>query len=68
MPAVSLYVFPAVTDESSLEPRVCPWCGSPDVVELEWQGPTGVLSPDGGQEYQAQVGYKCYACGEVEEA
>jgi hypothetical protein len=35
---------------------------------VEWSGPTGVVSPDGGQEYQAQVGYKCYACGEVEEA
>jgi hypothetical protein len=46
----------------------CPWCGSPNVVAVEWYGPTGVVAPDGGQEYQAQIGYKCYDCGEVEEA
>ena len=68
MPAAIQYVFPAVTDESDLGPGVCPWCGSPNVVAIEWCGPTGIVSPDGGQEYQVQVGYRCYTCGEVEEA
>jgi hypothetical protein len=67
MSAAIPYVFPAVTDESDPGLRVCPWCGSPNVVVVEWYGPTGVVSPDGVEEYQTQVGYKCDACGEIEE-
>ena len=45
----------------------CPWCGSPDITPIEWHGPTGVVAPDGGREYQRQVGYKCLHCGEIGE-
>jgi hypothetical protein len=47
---------------------VCPACGSPHLTAVEYYGPTGVISPDGGQEYQMQRGYKCLLCGEVEKA
>jgi hypothetical protein len=41
---------------------------SSNVIAIEWCGPTGVVAPDGGQEYQLQWGYKCRDCGEIEEA
>ena len=47
----------------------CLLCGSENIVMVEWSGPTGgVVSPDGVEEYQTQVAYKCDACGAVEEA
>jgi hypothetical protein len=53
---------PETVDESAPS---CPWCGG-DTIAVEWHGPTGVTSPDGGQEYQTQRGYRCRMCGLVE--
>jgi hypothetical protein len=46
----------------------CAACGSDQLIGIEWYGPSGVTSPDGGLEYRLQVGYKCHACGATEEA
>jgi hypothetical protein len=46
---------------------ICPWCGSPNTTSIEWHGPTGVVAPDGGQEYRSQEEYRCRDCGGVEE-
>jgi hypothetical protein len=45
----------------------CSLCGSPHMFPIELYGPTGVTSPDGGLEYRLQTGYRCRACGCVEE-
>ena len=48
-------------------PDQCPSCGSPDIVSVEWFGPTGVVAPDGGEEVRMQYGIRCRDCGAVEE-
>jgi hypothetical protein len=45
----------------------CPSCGSTEIVDVEWWGPTGVTAPDGCLEYQVQRGSKCLRCGAIEE-
>jgi hypothetical protein len=45
----------------------CPSCGSANVIAIESYGPTGVVAPDGGEEYRLQCGIKCNHCGAVEE-
>jgi hypothetical protein len=69
-PEVPLELQPAAEapDESDPGPRICPWCSSLDLIAVEYYGPSGVTSPDGGKEYQLQLGYKCLNCGGVEEA
>jgi hypothetical protein len=49
------------------EEAVCPACGSANgTIEWYW-GPTGVVAPDGGREYQLQTGYRCLECSAIEE-
>jgi hypothetical protein len=45
----------------------CELCGSTNLTPIEWYGPTGVTSPDGGQEFWMQYGIKCNSCGAIEE-
>lgn len=47
----------------------CPNCGSTaEPTWVEAYGPTGVRHPDGGPaEYSHQAGWKCPACGAIEE-
>jgi hypothetical protein len=67
MPVLAItYTSLAAAGGSDLGP-VCPVCGSENVVPIEWHGPTGVVAPNGGEEYQTQFGYKCLNCGAVEE-
>ena len=67
MPAVVLpYLLLAAAHGSDPGPVVCPWCGSENIVPVEWHGPTGVVAPDGSLEYQLQVGYRCRDCGGIE--
>lgn len=44
----------------------CPWCGSPNITGIDWYGPSGVTSPDGGAEYRGQEGFRCRDCGGIE--
>jgi hypothetical protein len=46
---------------------VCAACGSWNIDAVEWHGPTGVVAPDGGEEYRLQLGYKCRECGAIED-
>jgi hypothetical protein len=67
MPAALEYTaFLAAAGESDLGP-VCSSCGSPNVRAVEWHGPSGVSSPDGGWEYRSQCGIQCLDCGQIEE-
>jgi hypothetical protein len=67
MPVLATAYTPLhAADGSDLGP-VCPMCGSQKVVPIEWHGPTGVVAPDGGEEFQTQFGYRCLDCGAVEE-
>jgi hypothetical protein len=45
----------------------CALCGSTDITPIEWHGPTGVVAPDGTEEFRSQEGYRCTACGATEE-
>ena len=45
----------------------CPWCGSSDVIAVEWYGSSCVWGPAGTQEYTMQRGYKCRVCERIEE-
>jgi hypothetical protein len=45
----------------------CPSCGSVAITLIEWYGPTGVTSPDGGEECRMQYGIQCRECGRIEE-
>jgi hypothetical protein len=49
------------------QPVSCPVCGSEAVVEIEGEGPTGVVAPDGGRESRMERAWKCLKCGAVEE-
>jgi hypothetical protein len=68
MPAAALpcVVLTAARGESDPGP-VCSSCGSANIVPIEWDGPTGVVAPDGGCEYRRQAGYRCRDCGAEEE-
>jgi hypothetical protein len=44
----------------------CPECGSERRIEIGCLSPTGVSSPDGGQEYRYQGGLQCLDCGAIE--
>ena len=46
----------------------CANCGAPELVEIEQSNATGVVGPDGGQEYRLERTHECLACGHVEEA
>ena len=45
----------------------CPECGSADIALLHGSFPTGVTSPDGGQERWYEAAYDCQECGHREE-
>jgi hypothetical protein len=45
----------------------CALCGSENITPIEWHGPTGVVAPEGVQEYRSQYGIKCHDCGQIEE-
>jgi hypothetical protein len=45
----------------------CALCGSANVIAVEWHGPSGVTSPDGGEEYRSKCGIECLNCGAIEE-
>jgi hypothetical protein len=45
----------------------CRACGSPNIEPVETYGATGVVAPDGSQEYRLQRGTHCRACGVFEE-
>jgi hypothetical protein len=69
MPAAVQHPVPAAAagghaDDAAL---TCPWCGSADITPIEWDGPTGVTAPDGGGERRLEEGYRCRACGGVEQ-
>jgi hypothetical protein len=67
MPAALEYIaFLAAAGESELGPS-CPACGSRNVIAVESHGPSGVVAPDGGEEFRSQEGYKCRDCGAIEE-
>jgi hypothetical protein len=68
MPAAIQYAFPAVTDESDPGLRVCPMCGSPNVIDLEGSYATGLTAPDGTVEIWHERGVLCVDCGQIEEA
>jgi hypothetical protein len=46
---------------------MCALCGSENITPIWWCGPSGVVAPDGGEEFWSQEGYKCRTCGAVEE-
>ena len=67
MPVLAItYTSLTAAGESDLGPA-CPSCGSPNVIAVEWHGPSGVVAPDGGLEFRSQYGLKCLACGQIEE-
>jgi hypothetical protein len=45
----------------------CRCCGSPNIIWVEFYGPTGVIAPDGGAEYRAEGGVRCRDCGAIED-
>jgi hypothetical protein len=68
MPVLAIaYTSLTAPGRSDPGPGVCPSCGSPNIVPVEWHGPTGVTSPDGGEEYRMQYGIQCRDCGATEE-
>ena len=46
---------------------MCSLCGSPIIVPIAGHGPSGVLGPNGEQEFVSQEGFKCRDCGATEE-
>lgn len=42
---------------------VCPNCGSASISYVEEYAPTGVVAPDGGEEYRTDSGMRCWDCG-----
>jgi hypothetical protein len=45
----------------------CYRCDSDDLQYIEEECPTGVVAPDGGQEWRLWTGYRCRQCGAREE-
>ena len=49
------------------EEETCSACGSADIECIEWSGPSGVTSPDGGEETWRALVKRCKGCGAREE-
>jgi hypothetical protein len=68
MPILAILCCVVAPDkESDPCPGVCGSCGSPNVIAVEWHGPSGVVAPDGGEECRMQCGIKCLNCGQIEQ-
>ena len=48
-------------------PSHCSVCDSERLVGFEDEYATGVVAPDGGQEWRRFIGVKCLDCGAIEE-
>jgi hypothetical protein len=64
---MQLYRLGETEDPEEDAVECCPSCGSPDIEPVEWHGGTGVTAPDGYEERWTQRGYRCRACGAIEE-